>query len=35
MHKRGSRRKREKGIENIFKEIMIEDLPNLKKETDM
>ena len=35
MHKRGSRRRKEKGIENIFEEIMIEDLPNLKKETDM
>ena len=27
--------KREKGIENVFNEIMAENFPNLKKETDM
>ena len=26
---------REKGIENVFEEIMAENFPNLKKETDM
>ena len=30
MHNRNSRRKREKGIENIFEEIMAENFPNLK-----
>ena len=34
MHNRDSRRgkKREKGMENIFEEIMAENFPNLKKE---
>ena len=37
MHNRDSRRgkKREKGMENIFEEIMAENFPNLKKETDV
>ena len=35
MHNRDSRRgkKREKGMENIFEEVMAENFPNLKKET--
>ena len=36
MHKRDSRRRKKKeGIKNIFEGIMIENFPNLKKETDM
>ena len=37
MHNRDSRRgkKREKGMENIFEEIMAENFTNLKKETDV
>ena len=33
-HNRNSRRKREKGIENIFEEVIAENFPNLK-ETDI
>ena len=32
---RGSRRRREKGIKNVFEEIMAENFPNPKKETDI
>ena len=32
-HNRNPRRRRERGIENIFEEIMAENFPNLKKET--
>ena len=37
MHNMGSRRKTEteKGIENVFEEIMAENFPSLKKETDI
>ena len=36
LHIRGTRRrKREKGVENIFNEIMAENFPSLKKETDI
>ena len=31
MHNRDSRRRRKKGFENIFEEIMAEDFPNLKE----
>ena len=33
--KRTPEEEREKGIENIFEEIMLENFPNLKKETDI
>ena len=32
-HNMNPRRRRERGIENVFKEIMAENFPNLKKET--
>ena len=33
MHNRGFRRRRKrKGIENVFEEIMVENFPNLKKD---
>ena len=35
MHHRCTRRKREKRTENVFEEIMAENFPNLKKETDI
>ena len=35
LHYRGSRRRREKGIKNVFEEIMAENFPNLKKETNI
>ena len=37
LHRTGipEREEREKGIENVFKEIMVENFPNLKKETDI
>ena len=35
MHYRGPKKRRKKGIKNIFDEIMSEDLPNLKKEADI
>ena len=35
MQNRDSRRRREKEIENVFEEIMAENFPNLKKETDI
>ena len=34
-HHRGTRKKTEQGIENLFKEIMTENFPNLVKETDI
>ena len=33
-HNMNPRRRRERGIENVFKEIMAENFPNLKKDTD-
>ena len=35
MQNRDSRRRREKGVENVFEEIMAKYFPNLKKETDI
>ena len=35
MHNRGSRMRIEKGIKNVFEEIMAEKFPKLKKETDI
>ena len=35
MHNRGSRRRRESRIENVFKEITAGNLLNLKKESDI
>ena len=35
MHNRDFKRRIEKGIENVFEEIMAEKFPNLKKETDI
>lgn len=35
MHYRDVRKRREKGIENVLGEIMAENCPNLKKETDI
>ena len=32
-HNRNARRRRERGIENVFKEITAKNFPNLKKET--
>lgn len=35
LHYRDVRKRREKGIENVLGEIMAENCPNLKKETDI
>ena len=35
LHYRGLRRRREKGEENIFEEIIAENFPNMGKETDI
>lgn len=35
LYYRGSRRRREMGIENVFEEIMTENFPNPKQETDI
>ena len=36
LHIKGlQKEEREKGTENIFEEIMVENFPNLKKETDI
>lgn len=35
LYYRGSRRRREMGIENVFEEIMTENFPNPRQETDI
>ena len=35
MHNRDPRRRKKKGDQNVFEEIMAENFPNIKKETDI